>query len=91
MLVGGAIDAALSYDNGVPGLQKLGSYTVLNLFAEYTPPSYSNVTLRASVNNVFDTQYADRASLGNDYGDTATFASIKEPGRSIVVEAVARF
>lgn len=91
MLVGGNIDAALSYDNGVPGLQKLENYTVLNLFAEYTPPSYGNVTLRASVNNVFDTQYADRASLGNDYADSASFTAIKEPGRSLVLEAVARF
>lgn len=91
ILVGGNIDAALSYDGGVSGLKKLENYTVLNLFAEYTPPAFDNVTLRASVNNVFDTQYADRASLGNDYADTAAFESIKEPGRSIVLEAVARF
>lgn len=67
----------------------LEGYTVVNLFAEYTPPSLSNLTLRLSVNNLFDPDYSDRATYGADYPDF--IVPLKEPGRTFVVEAVARF
>ena len=94
MLVGGSIDMALDYDPNpnssleVDPLRTLEGYTVLNLFAEYTPPRFRGVTLRGEVRNVFDEAYAARATYGGDY---AGFATLNEPGRTLVVEAVARF
>ncbi len=94
MLVGGSIDMALDYDPNpssaleVDPLRTLEGYTVLNLFAEYTPPRFRGVTLRGEVQNVFDETYADRATYGGDY---AGFAALNEPGRTFVIEAVARF
>lgn len=89
LLVGGSLDMALDYDDtastsdlGLPG------YQVVNLFAEYTPPAFSGVTLRASVNNLFDEDYADRATYGADY---SSVVALREPGRTFVIEAVARF
>lgn len=92
LLIGGSIDAALSYDGEVDSAntQKHEAYSVVNLFAEYTLPAYRHVTLRAEVNNLFDTLYADRATVGTDY-NTASFTTIKEPGRNIGLQMVARF
>ncbi|MBQ4826147.1 TonB-dependent receptor [Leisingera sp. HS039] len=92
LLVGGSVEAALSNDNGVyeTYTQKQESYQVLNLFAEYSPPSLGNVTIRAAIDNVFDTQYADRATYGTEY-TAASITSIKEPGRNISVVATLKF
>ncbi|KUP93386.1 TonB-dependent receptor plug domain-containing protein [Tritonibacter horizontis] len=89
LVVGGSLDMALDYDDteGTSG-QGLEGYEVVNLFAEYTPPSMPDVTLRASVNNLFDTDYADRATYGADY---ASVVPLKEAGRSFMLELVARF
>ncbi|MBO9474844.1 TonB-dependent receptor [Shimia sp. R10_1] len=91
MLVGGSLDVALDYSPdyaSAAGTQKLDGYQVLNLFAEYSPPAAENLTFRAEILNVFDEDYADRASYGGDY---AGFSAIKEPGRTIVIQAVAKF
>ena len=91
LVVGGSVDAALSYDHGAveaDPVQELDGYQVLNLFAEYTPPAAQNVTIRASVDNVFDTQFADRATYGADYGG---FNTLKEPGRTVSVVATVKF
>ncbi|UWQ35302.1 TonB-dependent receptor (plasmid) [Leisingera sp. M527] len=92
LLVGGSVEAALSNDNGVyeTYTQKQESYQVLNLFAEYSPPSLGNVTIRAAIDNVFDTQYADRATYGTEY-TAASINTIKEPGRNISVVATLKF
>ncbi|WP_291730334.1 TonB-dependent siderophore receptor [Leisingera sp. F5] len=92
LLVGGSVEAALSNDNGVyeTYTQKQEGYQVLNLFAEYSPPSLGNVTIRAAIDNVFDTQYADRATYGTEY-TAASITSIKEPGRNISVVATLKF
>lgn len=87
--VGGGIDAALEYD--MPkGLDDLEAYTVVNLFAEYVPPQLDQITLRAEVTNLFDVEYADRGTYGGDYASDG-LTTIKEPGRTISVVAVARF
>lgn len=88
-VLGGAIQAALPYnsvaagsDQGIPG------YTVVNLFAEYHPPSIRGLTLRAEVNNLFDRLYADRSTYGADY---ASVTPIYEQGRSFQLTAAMRF
>jgi hemoglobin/transferrin/lactoferrin receptor protein len=72
----------------VDPVQTLEGYQVLNLFAEYYPPTLPGVTLRGEIRNVFDESYADRATYGGDYPG---FSTLKEPGRTFVVEAVAPF
>ncbi|UWR47370.1 TonB-dependent receptor plug domain-containing protein [Phaeobacter inhibens] len=91
LVVGGHIDAAFDYDqqlNEADATTKLEGYEVLNLFAEYRPAAYDNVTIRAEINNVFDRQYADRATYGGDYPG---FPTLKEPGRSVSLVANVSF
>lgn len=90
MLVGGSIEAAPAYEAGGSWAeQELPGYQVVNLFAEYSPPALSGVTLRAGINNVFDEEYADRATYGNEFG--ADFETLNEPGRSVSLVATAKF
>ncbi|PWE29177.1 TonB-dependent receptor [Pararhodobacter marinus] len=88
-VIGGSVEAALDYDDlGVDSDQSLPGYTVFNLFVEYEPPSIRGMVLRAEVNNVFDTRYADRATYGGDY---ASVTPLYEPGRSFALTASMRF
>ncbi|SFD42115.1 TonB-dependent receptor plug domain-containing protein [Roseivivax sediminis] len=89
--VGGGIDAALDYE--MPSepsepTNDLDGYGVVNVFAEYVPPQFDNLTLRAEVDNLFDTDYADRATYGGEFPGLTT---LNEPGRTISLTAVARF
>lgn len=89
LLVGGSLDLARDYDpKGRYAGSVLEGYEVVNIFAEYTPPALNGVTFRASVQNLFDTDFADRATYGGEY---ASIVPLKEPGRTILLEAVARF
>ncbi|MBY6141555.1 TonB-dependent receptor [Leisingera daeponensis] len=92
LLVGGSVEAALSNDNGVyeSYTQKQPGYGVLNLFAEYSPPSLDNLTIRAAVDNVFDKRYADRSTYGTEY-TSSTITAFNEPGRNISVVATLKF
>ncbi|MBN8294027.1 TonB-dependent receptor [Rhodobacter sp. NTK016B] len=89
LVIGGSVEAALAYDGlGVDSDQSLPGYTVFNLFMEYEPPSIPGMVLRAEVNNVFDTRYADRSTYGGDY---ASVTPLYEPGRSFALTASMRF
>jgi len=66
----------------------LPGYEVANVFAEWTPPSHENVTLRAEVRNIFNELYTSRASYGQDFDDTVTHL---EPGRTFRFNARIRF
>ncbi|MBY6068889.1 TonB-dependent receptor [Leisingera aquaemixtae] len=92
LLVGGSVEAALSNDNGVHAdyTQEQPGYAVLNLFAEYSPPSLNGLTIRAAIDNVFDKQYADRATYGNEY-TSDVITAFNEPGRNISVVATLKF
>jgi len=86
---GGSIQAALRYTD-VEGFaeQELPGYAVLNLFTEYASPDVEGLVVRAEVLNVFDKQYADRASYGADFADVEPFY---EPGRTIQIVAAMKF
>jgi hemoglobin/transferrin/lactoferrin receptor protein len=89
--VGGGIDAALKYS--VPTGEgseyaNLPAYQVVNVFAEYTPPSMNNLVWRGEISNLFDKEYADRATYGGEYSSVTT---LKEPGRTLTVTAVVNF
>lgn len=89
LLIGGSLDVALDYDD-TASTSDLGleGYQVVNVFAEYSPPRLPALTLRASINNLFNEDFADRATYGADY---SSIVALKEPGRTFVVEAIARF
>jgi hemoglobin/transferrin/lactoferrin receptor protein len=92
LLIGGSIDAAPAYDTGVAYTVEAPAYTIVNVFAEYTPPSVSNMKIRGEINNLFDEHYADRATYGSDYGDLySSVTTIDEPGRTISVIATIDF
>lgn len=92
LLIGGSIDAALSYNTGVDGTATTPAYTVVSVFAEYTPPSMNNLTIRGEINNLFDAYYADRATYGSDYGDLyASVETLDEPGRTLSLVATFDF
>lgn len=78
---------ATSKSNGGAG-NALPGYTVFNAFAEYTPLQYENLTLRASVNNIFDETYASRATYGQEF---STIEPLLEPGRSFKFSLKAKF
>ncbi len=87
--LGGSIQAAQALDDlnvdadrGIPG------YAVLNLFAEYAATAVEGLVLRAEVNNLFDKEYADRATYGQDY---STVTPLYEPGRSLSIVAAMKF
>ncbi|WP_334191727.1 TonB-dependent receptor domain-containing protein [Pararhodobacter sp.] len=87
--LGGSIEAALPYDDVAAGSdQGIPGYSVFNLFAEYRPTSIRGLTIRAEVNNLFDTLYADRATYGADY---ASITPLYEPGRNFQLTATMRF
>lgn len=89
LTVGGVIEHAFAepyqgVDPSGEARRNYDAYTVVNIYGEYTPARYENLTIRAEVNNLFDEDYADRASYG---GDFEFVESQKEPGRSIAVTA----
>lgn len=89
LLVGGALDMALGEDKLLQGSNVTQpGYVVASVFAEYTPENYQNLTFRATINNLFDKQFSDRATYGQDY---AVITPLSEPGRTIVLEAIAKF
>lgn len=63
-------------------------YTVVNAFAEWTPRRVDGLTIRAGVTNLFDEQYADSATYGQEFG---TIDPLYEPGRSVTLKATYRF
>ncbi|WP_424932188.1 TonB-dependent receptor domain-containing protein [Amaricoccus macauensis] len=85
LTLGGTIDAALENDDTEDlGYEALESYTVVNLWAEYQPAQYENLTLRLEANNIFDEMYSDRATYGQEFG---TVEPLAEPGREIAIAA----
>ncbi|MDF1790781.1 MAG: TonB-dependent receptor [Thalassobaculaceae bacterium] len=64
------------------------AYEVANAFVSYTPQTHQFITVRATVKNIFDETYADRASYGQEYPGVDV---LNEPGRSFLLSAKVRF
>ncbi|WPZ32365.1 TonB-dependent receptor [Thalassobaculum sp. OXR-137] len=64
------------------------AYEVANAFVSYTPETHPFLTVRATVKNIFDETYADRASYGQEYPGVEV---LNEPGRSFLLSAKVRF
>lgn len=63
------------------------SYEVFNLFAEYQLAHKVNTKLRLDVRNIFNEEYADRAT----YQGFATVTPLYQPGRSFLLSISAMF
>ncbi len=49
----------------VGGFKEQPSYAVVNIYTEWTPPAFENVSLRFGVDNLFDKTYFERAGYGD--------------------------
>lgn len=86
---GGSIEAAAAHDTGSDGSDvKIPGYAVLDLHADYAPPSVDGLVIRVGIDNVFDREYADRATYGADY---ASVTPLFEPGRTFSIVASFRY
>jgi hemoglobin/transferrin/lactoferrin receptor protein len=94
--VGGDVEIALAYDGTMvrhpsdrtSPKRELPGYEVVNAYAEWTPPSKPDFTLRVDALNIFDENYTDRAAYGQDFDDVNPHY---DPGRSFRLTATARF
>lgn len=89
--LGGVAQLALDYDdtNGVGSMTTLPGYELVNLYAEYVPPSLPGLTLRLDLRNLFDETYVARGNDAN--GQAGRAIALNEPGRTITLTATARF
>ncbi|WP_254655931.1 TonB-dependent receptor [Sulfitobacter sp. 20_GPM-1509m] len=90
LLLGGDVEVAFdfkdTYDSTTGGRgPTLDGYTVANAFMEYSPSRVKNLTLRAEINNIFDENYASRATYGQEF--VGEVEPLYEPGRSIRLSA----
>jgi len=86
---GGTVDAAFkNTDTEEAGGKALPAYEVVNLYTEYRPDAAKFLTVRLEVNNVFDEEYSERGTYGQDYDSVAP---LREPGRSFLLQAKATF
>ncbi|WP_411034134.1 TonB-dependent receptor domain-containing protein [Shinella sp. BYT-45] len=66
------------------------AYAVVNAYAEWTPPSYENVTLRVGVDNLFDKKYFERSSYAAS-SNRGGIDPVYAPGRTITLHAGVKF
>ncbi|MEP3331530.1 TonB-dependent receptor [Sedimentitalea sp.] len=88
--IGGTAEIALKNDetDGVNGMTSQPGYSVVNVYATYTPPSYQNVEFRLDVRNLFDETYVSR---GSDGAGLSNVVALNEPGRSVFLTASIKF
>jgi len=66
------------------GYTPLKTYYVANLYGEWVPNQWRDLTLRLDARNIFDRKYVDRANAGADNSRVFPFA---EPGRTFLLTA----
>lgn len=73
------------------GFKDHASYTVVNVYAEWTPPAYRNVSVRLGVDNLFDRDYYERSSyIERDLGARYVYP-LKAPGRTVTLGVNMKF
>lgn len=80
--IGGTAEIALENpdtEDESAGTDALPGYEVLNLFAEYVPRKFDNISIRVDISNVFDQTFARRSSDGIGYD---AVVALNEPGRT---------
>jgi hemoglobin/transferrin/lactoferrin receptor protein len=86
--IGGDIEIAPSYDHVAAGTPTFKAYQIYNAFVEYKPDFAYDLTFRADVRNIFDEDYSDRATYGQEFGNVTP---LYEPGRSFLLSATSKF
>jgi hemoglobin/transferrin/lactoferrin receptor protein len=81
LTIGGDLEYAPQY-------KTYDEYKVVNLFAEWKPEQWENFSFRAELRNVFDENYSNRATYGQEFGNVTP---LYEPGRSFLLTAKATF
>ena len=66
----------------------LPGYEVVDVYAQYVPTNYENLSLRVDVRNLFDATYASRSSDGID---SERVVPLTEPGRTLSLTAKITF
>ncbi len=67
------------------GYKDHASYSVVNVYAEWTPPAYRNIAVRLGVDNLFDRDYYERSSyIERDMGSRYVYP-LKAPGRTVTL------
>ncbi|KJZ18666.1 TonB-dependent receptor [Loktanella sp. S4079] len=83
--IGGTAQIALeNTDTPTP----LPGYEVVDVYAQYVPTNYENLSLRVDVRNLFDATYASRSSDGID---SERVVPLTEPGRTLSLTAKITF
>ncbi len=91
--VGASVQWAGSVQSGEAEAQNFyeePSYTVVNAYAEWTPQSYENMTLRLSVDNLFDETYYERSGYAKRDA-RGGIEPVYAPGRTITFGGTVKF
>ncbi len=80
--LGASAEVTLNNDAVASSGAEQEGYTVLDIYADYQ--LLSNFSMRLSIDNVTDEDYADRASYGQEF---VTVEPFLEPGRSYILSA----
>lgn len=68
------------------------SYSVVNVYAEWTPPAYENVSVRLGVDNLFDRDYYERSSyIERNISASRYVYPLKAPGRTVTLGVNMKF
>lgn len=68
------------------------SYTVVNAYAEWAPPSFENMTLRVGVENLFNETYYERSGYGSTLHPTrGLIEPVYAPGRTFTFQTALTF
>lgn len=89
MKVGATVEWAGSVD-AIGTFPKQPSYTVVNAYAEWTPPTYENVTVRLGVDNMFDENYFERSGYATSTA-RGGIEPVWSPGRTVTLGASMKF
>ncbi|MEQ9245282.1 MAG: TonB-dependent receptor, partial [Nitratireductor sp.] len=66
------------------------AYTVVNTYAEWTPPSYENMTIRVGVENLFDETYFERTGFAAS-SSRGGIEPVYAPGRTFTFHTAVKF
>jgi hemoglobin/transferrin/lactoferrin receptor protein len=87
LTLGGDAEFAQKYKKVSNGTLDFPSYEVFNIYAEYQPAWAVKTRWRVDVRNLFDQNYADRAT----YQGFGTVTPLYQPGRSVLFSVAATF
>lgn len=85
--LGASLEGALE-DDKLSQTSPNKSYNVVNIYGEWVPSQFGNLSLRADIKNLFDKTYVDRLTSGVD---NAAVIPFNEPGRTLLLSAKVTF